>query len=69
MTAFGKLIKKAIIDQDMLQTELAKKVGISDVSLSRYLNEQRNPSLHMAVRIMKATGIRTVDVESLVDEP
>lgn len=68
MTAFGKIVKKQLIDQDMLQKELAQKVGISEVTLSRYLTEERNPSLQTAVKIMLAAGIKTVEVERLVDK-
>lgn len=37
LTAFGKLVVKALVDQNMSKAELAEQIGTSPVYLSRLL--------------------------------
>lgn len=39
------------------QTDLSKKSGISETSISRYINGEQTPSLYHAVKISKAIDI------------
>lgn len=42
LTAFGKLVVKALIDQDMSKTDLAAKIGATPAYLSRLLYGDRS---------------------------
>jgi len=37
------------------KAEMARQVGISESSLYKYVNKQRTPELHIAIRIVKFT--------------
>lgn len=39
------------------QTDLSKKSGISETSISRYVNGEQTPSLYHAVKIARAIDI------------
>ena len=41
LTPFGKLVVKALVDQDMTKTELADQIGTSPQHLSRILHGTR----------------------------
>lgn len=47
------IIKKEMRDRNLTQKDLAKKLKITETSMSRYLNKQRGLSLNMAVNIAK----------------
>lgn len=47
LTPFGKLVAKALVDQDMTRTELAKRVGTSPQHLSRILHGARSGEKHI----------------------
>jgi len=55
--AMGKNIRKRLIDAEMTQHELAEKVGLTDVTVSRYLNGQRQPTAYALYRISKALRV------------
>lgn len=42
LTAFGKLVAKALVDQDMSKMELAAKIGTTQVYLSNILYGSRS---------------------------
>lgn len=47
LTAFGKLVVKALVDQDMTKTELASQIGTSPQHLSRILHGTRPGEKHI----------------------
>lgn len=47
LTPFGKLVAKALVDQDMTRTELAGRIGTSPQHLSRILHGTRAGSKHI----------------------
>ena len=49
LTAFGKLVVKALVDQDMTKTELAGQIGTSPQHLSRILHGTRPGEKHIPV--------------------
>ena len=53
----GERIVKELHDKDMTQRELAAKIGISEVSISRYVNEGRQPRAGILGEIAKALGV------------
>lgn len=50
----GKKIKLARIELDMNQTDLAKKIGAKQKSISRYENSLSMPSIETLMKISKA---------------
>lgn len=42
-TAFGKAIRKRLIDLDMNQTDLARRIGTSKVTVTHIIYGDRNP--------------------------
>lgn len=42
---------------NLQQKELAKKTGLSEVMISRYINGKRKPSIDFAIRIKNAFGV------------
>ena len=59
-----KSIKEILEAKGMSQRELADKVGITEVTLSRYVNGNRVPKAPVAMCIARALG---VDIEEIVE--
>ena len=47
LTPFGKLVVKALVDQDMTKAELAGQIGTSPQHLSRILHGTRSGGKHI----------------------
>lgn len=62
--AISRNIKNALNDMGLTQKELAKNTGLSEVTLSRYMNGIRQPTAYSLYRIALALK---VPVESLMD--
>lgn len=56
LTPFGKLVAKALVDQNMTKTELAAQVGTSPQHLSRILHGTRPGEKHIPA-ITAALGL------------
>lgn len=41
---------------NMTQRELAKKVGTTETSISRYIDNTRKPNVYIAIKIARALG-------------
>ena len=50
---FGKKIKLARVEQDLNQTQLARKIGVKQKSISRYETGASMPSIETLVKIAK----------------
>lgn len=48
-------LAKYLSDKEIPQAEFAKKIGVTQVAVSRYAQELRTPSLHTIWAIEKAT--------------
>ena len=51
-------IKTAMEQQGMKQTDLAKKVGLTETTISRYFNGTREPKLDDLENMLDAVGLR-----------
>ena len=58
-------ISKFLIEKDMSQKELADKVGLSEVTLSRYVNGVREPRVTTVIRIAKALECKVEDLYNI----
>ena len=59
-----KSIKEILEAKGMSQRELAEKAGITEVTMSRYINGNRVPKAPVAMCIARALG---VDIEEIVE--
>ena len=76
----GENIKRELIRNNISQKELAKKIGITEVSMSRYVSNDRIPNgpilyqiasnLNCSVEelLSDKTDINSIDVSDLTDE-
>lgn len=60
MKNFGRNLYIALFDKKMSQVELAEKVGVSQQSISNYVNGDKSPSTATLIKIADALGV-TVD--------
>ena len=61
--AFGEYLKSLLEEKGMTQAELARRTGITEASVSRYISGQRSPRIMQAYRMAWAIGI---DMNTLI---
>lgn len=54
---FIKRLIELMEEKNMTQVELAKLVGTTNVTISRYLSSQRNPQIEIVTRIAKILNV------------
>jgi transcriptional regulator with XRE-family HTH domain len=57
-------LREAILKSDLSQTQLARRVGLSDVCIHRYVTGLRKPGPSNLVKLSRALG---VDVRDLMN--
>lgn len=57
--SFSNRLKQTIYDKGMTQRELATATGISEVSISRYINAERLPKITEFKKIAVTLGVTT----------
>jgi transcriptional regulator with XRE-family HTH domain len=53
----GKRLKKVLNDRGMMQKELAKKIGVNEMAISRYVHGGRIVSVSILIDICKALHV------------
>ena len=53
----GDRLKYSLVIRNMKQREFAKKIGVTEVTISRYINNERQPNADMIILICRALGI------------
>ena len=53
---------------NMKEKELAKKIGVTEVSVSRYINGIRTPSVNVAIKIARAFNCSVEDLFIIENE-
>ena len=61
--AFGEYLKSLLDEKGMMQKDLAKKAGITEATVSRYIRGERIPRISQTYRIAYAIG---VDMNTLI---
>lgn len=56
---FSARLKQALRDANMKQYELAEKVGVSYITISRYVCGERMPRAQIVALMAKALGVTT----------
>ena len=57
----GHYIKSRRKNLDMTQKQLAVKVGVTDVTISRYENGEREPSFTEFIKLCEVLGMKVED--------
>ena len=66
-TSLGTLLYSAITREGDNQAEAAKKLGITEVTMSRYVRGRRLPQLDIMGRISETYGVRMEDVFEAIE--
>ena len=53
----GQRLKKVLNDRGMMQKELAEKIGVNEMAISRYIHGGRMVSVSILIDICKALNI------------
>lgn len=64
-TKFGKLVAAKLVELDMSQRELAERVFVDQVTLSRWIRGKQVPKLTDAVAVLVELGLGDTKVEDL----
>lgn len=67
MDIFGDNLRDSLIVARMSQNELARRSGISKITISRYVNKQRFPTLKNLINIAVALHCRLDDLVPAYD--
>lgn len=57
MSKFTMNLKKLMIEREMTAADIARKTGMTQAALSRYINDKRNPRLNSVIKIAKALNV------------
>lgn len=55
--SFGQRLKAALNSRHMMQKELAEKVGVNEMAISRYIHGGRIVSVPILIEICKALNV------------
>jgi len=69
MESIGKRIQKLLELRNMTQRELAKKIGITEVSIGRYIKDTREPKATVLADIALALDSTTDYLTGISDNP
>lgn len=68
MSKFTMNLKKLMIEREMTAADIARKSGMTQVALSRYINGKRTPNLNSVIKIAKALNVPIELLMKGVDE-
>lgn len=55
----GERIAQQLKEKDMTQREFSRKIGVTEVSMTRYVHDVRMPRLNIVRKMAKALGVTT----------
>lgn len=55
--SLGRRLKKVLAERGMMQKELAEKIGVNEMAISRYIHGGRIVSVPILVEICKALNV------------
>lgn len=68
MSKFTMNLKKIMIEREMTAADIARKSGMTQAALSRYINGKRTPNLNSVIKIAKALNVPIELLMKGVDE-
>ena len=57
MSKFAMNLKKLMIEREMTAADIARKTGMTQATLSRYINGKRIPKINSVIKIAKALNV------------
>jgi transcriptional regulator with XRE-family HTH domain len=55
--SFGQRLKKVLAERNMMQKELAEKIGVNEMAISRYIHGGRIVSVSILIEICKVLNV------------
>jgi transcriptional regulator with XRE-family HTH domain len=55
--SFGQRLKKVLAERNMMQKELAEKIGVNEMAISRYVHGSRMVSVSILIDICKTLDV------------
>ena len=55
--SLGRRLKKVLAERGMMQKELAEKIGVNEMAISRYIHGGRIVSVPILIEICKALNV------------
>ena len=68
MSKFTMNLKKLMIEREMTAADIARKTGMTQATLSRYINGKRIPKINSVIKIAKALNVPIELLVKGVDE-
>ena len=68
MSKFTMNLKKLMIERKMTAADIARKTGMTQATLSRYINGKRTPNINSVIKIAKALNVPIELLMKGVDE-
>ena len=68
MSKFAMNLKKLMIEREMTAADISRKTGITQGTLSRYINGKRIPKINSVIKIAKALNVPIELLMKGVDE-
>lgn len=68
MSKFTMNLKKLMIEREMTAADIARKTGMTQATLSRYINGKRIPRINSVIKIAKALNVPIELLMKGVDE-
>lgn len=68
MSKFTMNLKKLMIERGMTAADIARKTGMTQATLSRYINGKRIPKINSVIKIAKALNVPIELLMKGVDE-
>ena len=68
MSKFTMNLKKLMIERKMTAADIARKTGMTQAALSRYINGKRTPNINSVIKIAKALNVPIELLMKGVDE-
>ena len=68
MSKFTMNLKKLMIEREMTAADIARKTGMTQAALSRYINDKRIPNINSVIKIAKALNVPIELLMKGVDE-
>ena len=61
-------LKKLMIEREMTAADISRKTGMTQATLSRYINGKRTPNINSVIKIAKALNVPIELLMKGVDE-
>lgn len=68
MSKFTMNLKKLMIEREMTAADISRKTGMTQATLSRYINGKRTPNINSVIKIAKALNVPIELLMKGVDE-